>query len=91
MLYLSDAHVELMLMHALGPKDIFESVAILSEVKMSREEPFAKLSVATSYVRDWKDAMRWCSKQLPREKELVERFISNVVPRKLGLGKGQEG
>ena len=46
-LYLSDAHVELMLMHALGPKDVFASIAILNAVKMQREEPFAKLSVAT--------------------------------------------
>ena len=67
-LYLSDAHVELMLIHALGPKDIFESVAILKDVKMQSKEPFARLSVATNYVRDWKDAMRWCSKQLPRER-----------------------
>ena len=74
-LYLSDAHVELMLMHALGPKDVFASIAILNAVKMQREEPFAKLSVATSYVRDWKDAMRRCSMQLPREKAMVERFI----------------
>ena len=43
MLYLSDAHVELMLIHALGPRDVLESVSILSEVKMSRDEPFAKL------------------------------------------------
>jgi hypothetical protein len=84
-LYFSDAHVELMLIHALGPRDVFESVSILYEVKMSRDEPFAKLNVATNYVRDWKDAMRWCSKQLPRERKMVERFLGNIVPRKLGL------
>ena len=52
--YLSDAHVELMLIHALGPKDVFESIAILKDVKMQSKEPFAKLSVAINYVRDWK-------------------------------------
>ena len=52
---------------------------------MLRDEPFAKLNVATNYVRDWKDAMRWCSKQLPRERKMVERFLGNIVPRKLGL------
>ena len=62
MLYFSDAHVELMLIHALRPRDVFESITILSEVKMLRVELFAKLNVATNYVRDWKDAMRWCSK-----------------------------
>jgi hypothetical protein len=64
-----------MLIHALGPRDVFESVSILSKVKMSRDEPFAKLNVATNYVRDRKDAMRWCSKQLPRERKMFHESL----------------
>ena len=38
-LYLSDAHVEMMLIHALGPRTEFIATGILRSVKMSKEPP----------------------------------------------------
>ena len=84
-LYLSDAHVEMMLIHTFGPRTEFAATGILRAVKMVREPAFARLSIATTYVSDWKDAMRWCSKKLPCEKVLVEFFLENVFPKKLGF------
>ena len=90
-LYLSDAYVEMMLIHALGPRTEFIATGILRSVKMSKEPAFARLSIATNYVRDWKDALRWCSRKLPREKVLVEYFLENVIPKKLGYALKNAG
>lgn len=81
---LSNAHIELMLIHVLGPHDPMEATCILRGIRMSRDEPFLKLATATSYVQEWKIAMRWCRNYLPREKTLVKSFTDKVVPKKLG-------
>jgi hypothetical protein len=83
-LRLSNAHIEMMLVHVYGPIDEAESSEILRVIDMAKDEPFTKLSTATNYVRDWKDAMRWCSNKLPRERTMTEFFVSNVRPKKLG-------
>ena len=67
---LSNAHIELMLIHVLGPASDTEATNILRRTRMSDDAPFAKLSAATSYVQEWKVAMRWCWQFLPRQKAL---------------------
>ena len=90
-LYLSNAHIEMMLVHALGPADEAEASDILRAVKMPRDPPFSKLSTATSFVRDWKDAMRWCLRWLPRDKILTKFFLANVQPKKLAYSLENTG
>lgn len=80
---LSNAHVELMLIHVLGPAGDTETSGILRRIKMSDEAPFSKLSMATSYVQEWKVAMRWCRQFLPRQKTLVKFFLAKVKPKQL--------
>jgi hypothetical protein len=57
-LYLSNAHIEQMLIHALGPADVPEACAILRVIKMAKDVPFTKLSTATAFIREWKDGLR---------------------------------
>jgi hypothetical protein len=82
-LYLSNAHIELMLIHALGPADVTEACAILRVIKMAKDVPFTKLSTATSFIREWKDGLRWCGALCPPEKAMVRFFLDAVIPRKL--------
>jgi len=80
---LSNAHIELMLIHVLGPASDTEATGILRRVAMKDDAPFAKLSTATSYVQEWKIAMRWCQRFLPRQKILVKFFLAKVKPKQL--------
>ena len=82
-LYLSNAHIEAMLLQELSPYNENESVAILREIKMPRDAAYQDIVAATTYVRKWKDSMRWCSRFLPREKTLVKHFLAGVYPRRL--------
>ena len=66
-LRLSNAHIEMMLVHALGPVDQTEVIEILREIKMNKEVPFTKLATATNYIQEWRDTMRWCHKCLVRK------------------------
>ena len=86
-LYLSNAHVEAMLVHVLGPTDITEVVNILRGIKMNRDRgsAFANLGIATTYVREWKDSMRWGKNHLPPEKILVKHFLAGIQPKNLGF------
>ena len=90
-LYLSNAHIELMLIHALGPQDEMESNGILRSIRMAKDPSFSKISTATGYVRDWKDALRWCRVHVPRGKVLVKNFLANVYPRKLATSLENSG
>lgn len=72
-----------MLIHVLGPQDEMETNGILRAIRMPKDPAFSKLSTATGYVRDWKDALRWCRTHVPRGKVLVKSFLANVYPRKL--------
>ncbi len=46
-------------------------------------DAYQDIVAATTYVRKWKDAMRWCTRFLPREKTLVKHFLAGVYPRRL--------
>lgn len=84
---LSNAHIELMLIHALGPADVTEACAILRVIKMAKDVPFTKLSTVTGYIREWKDGIRWCGERCPPEKAMVRFFLDAVVPRKLAFAE----
>ena len=86
-LYLSNAHIELMIIKALGPTDATESSAIFRAIRMPKDAPFTKLSTATSFIREWKDALRWCINRRPPEKAMVKFFVDSVVPKKLSCDK----
>lgn len=79
-LYLSNAHVEHMLLHVLGPVDEIESLVALRLINMAKDPDFALIQVAVNYVRDWRDCLRWCRKFLPKEKVLVKYFLTKVFP-----------
>jgi hypothetical protein len=81
--WMSNAHIEMMIVHVLGPEDQTETSRILRDIKMAKESPFLRLGQATNYVRDWKDALRWCKNYLPRQKAMIKFFLGNVMPRKL--------
>jgi len=81
--YLSNAHVELMLVQMLGPKNVLDSIDILERIKMDKDGEFQNLSKAMLYVRRWKEGVRWCQRQLPDSKTMIESFCSNAQPRRL--------
>jgi hypothetical protein len=80
---MSNAHIELMLIHVLGPSSDTEATNVLRRTRMSDDPPFTKLYAATSYVQEWKVAMRWCRQYLPREKVLIKFFLAKVKPKQL--------
>ena len=82
-LYLSNAHIEKMLIHVLGPSSELEASEILKAITMERGVAFSRLSLATVYVKMWRDGMAWCRQVLPRNKVLVKLFLANIFPRKL--------
>jgi hypothetical protein len=81
--WMSNAHIEMMIVHVLGPEDQTETSRILRNIKMGKETPFSLLGQATNFVRDWKDALRWCKNYLPRQKAMMKFFLGNVMPKKL--------
>ena len=80
---LSNAHIEAMLVHVLGPESVMDSTQILQDITMSKDPAFSRLAMATNYVREWKEALRWCKNFLPPGKALVKLFLRRVVPKKL--------
>ena len=66
LLYLSNAHIEALLVHTLGPQSGEETAAILRAIKMPKDGAYANLVLATTYVRKWKDALL-TAKQDPRQ------------------------
>jgi hypothetical protein len=56
----SNEHIEEMLILMFGPEDASEAITLLKTIKMSKDSPFSKLSVATNYRRDWKMMLKWC-------------------------------
>jgi hypothetical protein len=81
--WMSNAHIEAMLVHVLGPESTTEAMRILQDIKMVKDLPFSKLGLATNYVRDWKDALRWCKNYLPKDKPMIRVFLRNMNPKKL--------
>jgi hypothetical protein len=68
-----------------------ESTQILNDITMSKDPAFSRLGIATNYVREWKEALRWCKNFLPPGKALVKLFLRRVVPKKLALTLGDLG
>ena len=75
---LSNAHIEAMLVHVLGPESTVEATRLLQDVKMSKDPAFSRLGIAANYVREWKDTLRWCKNFLPPGKAMVKTFLRNV-------------
>ena len=74
--WLSNEHITLMLVMELGPEDSLESAQVLEAVKMKRDEvPFGTMSNAMNYLREWRLALVWCTRFLPKEKYLVKKFV----------------
>ena len=84
-LYMSNAHIEEMVLHVLGPRTPHDSLSILREVNMAEDAPFTKWGTATNYAREWKETMQWCKHQLPLQKVMVEQFLKPIKPRQLSL------
>ena len=88
-LYLSDAHVEAMMIQVFGPKSSEQSATLLRAIRMpdikqdERGSSFANLSVAMVYVRKWREALRWCARQMPRSRTLVKIFLASIHPKPL--------
>ena len=84
LLYMSNAHIEAMLLQELGPQSDEESTDILKRIRMDPEAvPYSSLVLATTHVREWKDALQWCAAHLPRQRSLVKLFLEKIYPRKL--------
>ena len=90
--WMSNAHIEAMIIHVLGPESVVESTRILQEIKMSfKDTAFSRLGTATNYVRQWKDALRWCQNFMPRDKPMKKIFIRNMYPRKFAMAMDDLG
>jgi hypothetical protein len=76
--YLSNAHVEAMLMKVFGPRSAEQSAVLFRAIRMpeikqdGRGSSFANLSVAMVYVRKWRETLRWCARQLPRSHNICK-------------------
>ena len=81
--WMSNAHIEAMIIFVLGPDSQADAKKILQDIKISGDTPFAHLGIATNFVREWKDALRWCKNYLPREKVMNKVFLREVRPKKL--------
>ena len=94
--YLSDAHVEAMLMKVFGPRNAEQAATLFRAIRMEKVKTnesgssFANLSVAMMYVRKWREAIRWCARQMPRARTLVKIFISSVFPKPLATALTDE-
>ena len=66
---LSNEHVCAMIISYLGPEEVTASGEIFDKIKMKRDAmPFANRSHASSFLREWKNADKWCSLLLPKNK-----------------------
>lgn len=57
--WISNARVEAMIIHVLGPESSMEATRNLQEIGMAKSAAFSYLGTATNYVEEWKDALRW--------------------------------
>ena len=80
---LSNAHVELMLVQALGPQSVDEVVNLLKKIKMVKDPHNTSIVVAVDYVRRWKEEARWCRHFLPDPVTMMKYFVEGIYPRKL--------
>ena len=80
---LSNAHVELMLVQALGPQSVDEVVNLLKKIKMVKDPHNTSIVVAVDYVRRWKEEARWCRHFLPGPITMMKYFAEGIYPRKL--------
>ena len=81
--WLSNEHIEEMIVDLFGPGSQSEAISLLKAIKMSKDVPFAKLSEATNHRRDWKLMLKWCKNHIPKGKSLVKQFLYSVKPKEL--------
>ena len=82
----SNAHIEAMILHLLGPSDCDEAASIFEAIIMSEDEVMNKktaMAAAWEYTRKWEEMLSWCSRYLPHPKALVKTFLANLQPRPL--------
>ena len=79
----SNEHIEEMLILMFGPAEPAEAMVLLKNIKMTKDAPFSKLSLATNYRRDWKMTLKWCKNHRLKGKTLVKNFLYGIQPRKL--------
>jgi hypothetical protein len=84
LLHMSNAYIEAMLLQELGPQSDEESTDVLKKIRMNpKAVAYSNMVLATTYVREWKDALQWCAAHLPRQRALVKLFLERIYPRKL--------
>ena len=83
-LYLSDAHVEAMLIHWVGPRSVDAATKFMEGITMPSDCTLNDVTAAGEYLMRWKEAMRWCSAHLPHRKTIVTTFIDGIYPKALG-------
>ena len=83
-LYLSDAHVEAMLIHWVGPRSVDAATKFMENITMPSDCTLNDVTAAGEYLMKWKEAMRWCSAHLPHRKTIVTTFIDGIYPKALG-------
>ncbi len=62
---LSNAHIELMLIQLVGPKNPDQVVLLMKQIRMEKHPEDINMSLAADYIRRWKDVARWGRRHLP--------------------------
>ena len=84
LLHMSNAHIEAMILQEMGPQSDEESTDVLKKIRMNPEAvSYSSMTLATTYVRDWRESLQWCSAHLPRQRTLVKLFLERIYPRRL--------
>jgi hypothetical protein len=55
---LSNAHIELMLIQLVGPKNSDQVVLLMKQIRMEKHPEDINMSLAADYIRRWKDVAR---------------------------------
>ena len=82
-LYLSDAHIEAMILRLVGPRSVDASTAFMKKIRMPDEDFFGDFAAAGAYIQEWNEALQWCSAYLPHKKTLIKNFLGGVHPQAL--------
>jgi hypothetical protein len=80
---LSNAHIELMLIQLVGPKNSDQVVLLMKQIRMEKHPEDINMSLAADYIRRWKDVARWGRRHLPKQKAMVRAFTEGVCPKRL--------
>ena len=80
---LSNAHIELMLVQLVGPKNSDQVVLLMKQVRMEKNPEDINMSLAADYIRRWKAVARWGRRHLPKQKAMIRAFTEGVCPKRL--------